>query len=203
MINTLAELTRNLLAVIFINVLLEMLLPQGSYHRYIRLVAGLVVMLLVINSMGRIMGRAELFEVQGQQFTQDALRLEERGGDLNRISREQALKLYRDRLLQLVSNEVEAAGRWKLLSASFTLEEDPYSEQYGALYGIRLAVRANASSGTNEIETVSVDPVLPDSEETEEAVQTGEEPECETALLQQALARRLQIPTDIVYVTEE
>jgi len=58
MLTILGELTRNLLVIIFLNVLLEMLLPQGHFHRYIRLVTGLVLILMVLNTMSLILGRA-------------------------------------------------------------------------------------------------------------------------------------------------
>ncbi|NLA12132.1 MAG: hypothetical protein GX883_08410, partial [Firmicutes bacterium] len=40
-------LVRNLVVIIFLNALLEMLLPQGEFRRYIRLLTGLIVILMV------------------------------------------------------------------------------------------------------------------------------------------------------------
>jgi len=54
--------------------------------------------------------------------------LDENLSGLSRISREQALELYREKLFKLVLHELEALGGWNLRSARFTLEKDPYSE---------------------------------------------------------------------------
>lgn len=52
-----SDLIRNLTVIIFLNVLLEMMLPRGEFHRYIRLITGLIVILMVVGTIAALMGK--------------------------------------------------------------------------------------------------------------------------------------------------
>jgi hypothetical protein len=199
MIALLGELSRNLLVIIFINVLLEMLMPEGQYHRYIRMITGLIVVLMVVNTMSLILGRAPAAGVLLPQAVPAALRVESAGGDVSRITREQALALYRESLKQLAREEVESGGQWKLVSARFTLEEDSSSEQYGTIYRVELQVQA-AGGGSGEVEPVRIGPVS--GEGGAEGEGAGGQAAQRVPELEQALARRIHVSPGLVSVIE-
>ena len=129
--------------------------------------------------------------------------MDENLNGLGRISRDQALKLYRENLVKLVLRELEALGGWKLRSARFTLEEDPYSEQYGAVRGIELVIRAPASAGAGDLDPAYVEPVTPGDPQMEKTINLEEKPPVHTAVIAQTLADRLQISAELVRITVE
>lgn len=199
MVALLGELSRNLLVIIFINVLLEMLMPQGQYHRYIRMVTGLIVVLMVVSTMSLIFGRAPASDALLPYTPPGPLQLDTSSIGVSRVTREQALTLYRESLQQLAREEVEAGGKWKLVSAHFALEEDANAELYGAIHSAELQVQA-AGSASNDIEPVQVDSVncangVPEAEERPEAARLPQ--------LEQALARRFQVPQEVIRVYAE
>ncbi|HOL17943.1 MAG TPA: stage III sporulation protein AF [Bacillota bacterium] len=200
MVSLLGELVRNLLVILFLNVLLEMLLPRGQYHRYIRLITGLVVILLVVNAMAGLLGRgpsvATLLPQQGPLPDIAA----PQQSNLIRVSREQTLSLYREALQQLAREEVEAGGQWQLVSARFTLEENPGVEEYGAIYGIELQVQA-AGGAERAVEPVDIASITASGSGAEQAEtpEAGKQIRVET--LEQKVARRFQVSPELVCVT--
>lgn len=199
MVALLGELSRNLVVIIFINVLLEMLMPQGQYHRYIRMVTGLIVVLMVVSAMSQILGRAPASDALLLQAAPGQLKLAASNIGVSRVTREQVLTLYRESLQQLAREEVEAVGQWKLVSAHFTLEEDATAELFGTIYRIELQVQA-AETASNDIEPVRIGPVNAGNgaagAEEEQPGQATRVPE-----LEQALARRFQVSDGIVLVS--
>lgn len=200
MVSLLGELTRNLLVILFVNVLLEMLLPRGQYHRYIRLITGLVVILLVVNAMAGLLGRgpavAALLPQQGP--LPDIAALEQ--SDLIRVSREQILSLYREALQQLAREEVEADGQWQLVSARFILEENPGVEAYGAIYGMELQVQA-AGGAEVAVEPVDIVSITASGGTAGQAEVPEASKQVRVETLEQKLARRFQVSPEIVCVT--
>jgi hypothetical protein len=199
MVALLGELSRNLLVIIFINVLLEMLMPQGEYHRYIRMFTGLVVILMVVNVMSLIFGRVPASGVSLPRAAPGGLEVEAAGGGIGRVTREQALALYRESLVELARDEVEAGGRWKLVSARFTLEEDSSSELYGTIYRVELQVEA-AQSVLGEIEPVRIGPA--GSGDGTASGEPGGGPATRLWDLEQAVARRFHLSPGIVSIIE-
>lgn len=200
MVSLLGELTRNLLVILFVNVLLEMLLPQGQYHRYIRLITGLVVILLVVNAMAGLLGRGpSVAALLPQQGPLPDLAVFQQS-DLIRVSRDQTLSLYREALQQLAREEVEADGQWQLVSARFILEENPDVENYGSIYGMELQVQA-AGGAWGAVEPVDIASITASGGAAERAGAPEVSKQVRVEVLEQKLARRFQVSPDIVCVT--
>lgn len=195
----LAELVRNLVVVIFINMLLEMLLPHGQFQRYIRLITGLIVILLVINTFNTLLGRpfraGDVIDVMA--VPEPAADRETRGMELWRHNQTSALAVYRDSLRELLRSEIESDGRWVLRDAIFELEEDPDKDTFGAIYRVGVTVEASDGGTGGGIEPVTIEPVVIGSrmQEQEEDIHLERVPE-----LEQALARLLHLDPAVVTV---
>ena len=158
MLEICGNLARNLILIVFVNLLLEMLLPQGSFQRYIRLVTGLIVVVLVVGAINVFLGKAPAyFEAMPTAAFMAPERAEVAGEQLNRLNRKQTLSLYTAFLEEAVRREVEQSGLWSLVDMEVMLEEDPENDRYGALYRVEIAVKAAAEDG-NRL-AVRVDPV--------------------------------------------
>lgn len=197
----LGSLVRNLVVIIFVHTLLEMLLPQGRFYRYIRLVTGLMVILMVVNALGTFLNRIQAGGAH--EFVAAApgdLHAGERVEQLRRLSREQSLSVYRAALLEVVREEVEAPGIWTLVAAGFTLEENPEAEDFGAIRRLEVKVR-EAGVDSGGVEPVRIDPVDADRVENDivHAVD-GEPPRLPD--LELALSRRLHLAREIVTVSK-
>ncbi|NLY39629.1 MAG: hypothetical protein GX044_10090 [Firmicutes bacterium] len=204
MLEICGNLARNLVLIVFVNLLLEMLLPQGHFQRYIRLVTGLIVVVLVVGAINVFLGKvpayfeavptAALIAPQGADATRE---------QLLRFNRKQALSLYTAFLEEAVRREVEQEGLWSLVEMELMLEDDPEHARYGDLYRLKVAVKKAAAGAGGEVEAVRVDPVT--MEPTEPGADDGaavDEPQRQrVAALERALAERLQLAPGIVTVT--
>lgn len=198
MIPVLGNLVRNLVVIIFVNALLEMLLPQGQFHRYIRLVTGLIVIMLVVNAFSVLVARVPETGFTLQPASLTVAGVDEKGAWLWLQARRKALTLHIDTLAELIRKEVEAEG-WRFVEARFSMEDDPAKENFGMLYGVEVQVRAPAEEAGNPIKAVLINPVEVRSEAAEsersERIDAGRVPELEAAL-----ARRLQVSGGIITV---
>lgn len=156
------DFIRNLVVIIFLNALLEMMLPQGEFRRYIRLVTGLIVILLIVGTAAALLGRApRLVPVNAAgpaAVEESTAALPE--GDSGRVGAaysRQVLQQCRTALEEALRGEVEAGGKWEYAGAVLVLEEDSRSSSFGAPLRIDLQVRAAAGGG--RVNPVSIDPV--------------------------------------------
>ncbi|MEW5785649.1 MAG: stage III sporulation protein AF [Bacillota bacterium] len=205
MIDVLSILGRNLVLIIFINVLLEMLLPQGQFHRYIRLVTGLLVILLVVGTMNMLLGKAPAYsEASPAAWAPEAEATAYREELLRNTSRQQVLTLFQASLEEIVRQEVTASGRWHLRAIQLTVEDNPENENFGALYRVEITVQRSLEQNAGAVATVRIDPVDLSAAESEAAPTGGEEPAAAASRvieLEQSLAARLQLAPGLVCVT--
>lgn len=163
MSSVMGDLVRNLIIIIFLNALLEMMLPRGEFHRYIRLVTGLIVILLVVSAIGALMGgiprlepviAANPVEAENSALT---LTAREHDGVGSAYSR-QVLVQCRTALENLLSEEIAARGEWRLAEARLLLDEDGSCGSFGAPLQIDLLVKA-AGGERGRVIPVSIEPV--------------------------------------------
>lgn len=193
----LGNLVRNLAVVVFVHALLEMLLPQGQFQRYLRLVTGLIVLLAVLNAFGNLLGRVPLQAAPVIETAAPDAAVLEQGLRLWRKNRTAALETYRAALQELIREEIEGAGRWRLDSAQIVLEEDPEKESYGSISSLAVTVRAGAEAKPGRVAAVEIEPVTgPPENAGAKSAGAGER----VPVLEEALSRRLQLPGEIVTV---
>lgn len=154
------DLIRNLVVIIFLNALLEMLLPQGEFHRYIRLITGLIVILMVVGTIAALTGRLSRLEPAavpeaGAGEGAAALRGDE---DVSAAYSRQVLQRCRSVLESMIDEEVAASGEWRLEEVNVILEEDYSSSSFGTPLRVELRVRA-AGAGEGRVDPVSIEEV--------------------------------------------
>lgn len=161
MLAVLGDLVRNLVIIIFLNALLEMLLPQGEYHRYIRLVTGLIVILMIVGTIAALLGKLPRLEpvIAGRPVAADrGAAAEEQSEKIGSTHRRQVLQQCRHALEDLLREEIAAAGEWELVAAAIILDEEQSSGTFGTPQRIELRVKASAAEG-NRVDQVCIDPV--------------------------------------------
>ncbi len=160
MLAVLGDLVRNLVIVIFLNALLEMLLPQGEFRRYIRLVTGLIVILMIVSTIAVLLGKLPRLEpvFADRPAAVDGGAMEDQFEKIGATHRRQVLQQCRDALEESLREEIAAAGEWELVEAVIILDEDEDSTTFGTPQQIDLLVKASAAN-TGRVDPVSIDPV--------------------------------------------
>ena len=148
MLAVLGDLVRNLVIVIFLNALLEMLLPQGEFRRYIRLVTGLIVILMIVSTIAVLLGKLPRLEpvFADRPAAVDGGAMEDQFEKIGATHRRQVLQQCRDALEESLREEIAAAGEWELVEAVIILDEDEDSTTFCTPQQNDLLVKASASN---------------------------------------------------------
>lgn len=148
MLETIGNLIRYLVILIFISALLEMILPQGVFRRYLRMLIGILLIFTLITPLQKIMHIAPYWEMppltEGRA-NENAGELEEilgRGEQLYREKMKSALEDYRAQVFVLLENELAREFKQKLLHLRVIAEDDPDSREFGMLKNIYAVVQA-------------------------------------------------------------
>lgn len=191
-------LVRNLVVIIFLNALLEMLLPQGEFRRYIRLLTGLIVILMVVGTIATLLGRVPRIEPAFGGESPAAAPGEPGDGQAERLEltgRRHLLEQCRAGLEQVLREELAAKG-WELVEAALVLDEDPASAAFGAPRELSLLVRGRTAAAAG-VAPVAIAPVRPgEAASGEEGAGAGER----QPALEKALADLLELPLEKVTV---
>jgi stage III sporulation protein AF len=125
MIETLGNLVRSIVILIFLTVLLEMLLPQGIFRRYLRVLAGILLILTILTPLQKIMHMAPLWD-EADVFSETEIKNENlqqilaKGEALQEENIRFALQDYRSNIFTLLENELaERFGKKLLCFISF------------------------------------------------------------------------------------
>ena len=194
MLEILGALVRNLVIIIFITSLLEMLLPHGQFNRYLRMVTGLLVILMIINILGVLLHRSpEIYPAEERFMPAFA----DAGTLLWENNQTQVLAVYRASLASVVREEIETGGKWKAVRVALHINEDRDSLYYGTVQKVDVTV-ARAGEDASPVKPVKVEAV--DVSSAIPAAEAGV-PEKRVPALEEALARRLQVEPSIIAVT--
>lgn len=199
MLERIGDLVRNLVVVIFVAALLEMLIPQGSFSRYLRLVTGLLVILLVVTFIGTLVNRlpeelsfAPVTAAAGEQD-------QAQGRQLWRLNQQKALNVYRSAVTKLIEEEILSRERWIPASISLRIEEDQTNPLFGSIYQAVIKITSAPEIAAPADRSIRIEPVKigPSSQAGQESMSGHRVPELESAL-----ARRLQLPAELIEVWE-
>ncbi len=167
MIAVIGELVEHLVIIIFLAVVLEMLLPYGVFRRYLRMVTGILLILVLLSPVQKIMQIAPYWEepafLSGFEAEADGRELAlilGRGKEISEHSTGAALEEYRSRLYTFIEKEL-LHHDYELVSLELSVEEDPESPRFGSLEKINALVRDVAGNGEEAAESsTGVGPVI-------------------------------------------
>lgn len=204
MLDLVGNLIRNLVLLLFVVVLLELLMPQGQFNRYLRMVAGLMVILMILTFTGNLLGRFPMEISLAALAEQSSLIPEIRGTELWQLNRQQALQIYHDGLIEMVCRIIAETGTGQVDSVRLDIETDENSPQYGAVLGLEVIVKQETLPVKDERSPpVLVKPILVKPFQGAEETRSGNnETGCRLPDLEKTLSDRLQLPAALIVVRE-
>ncbi len=198
MVEKIGELVRDLVAVVFVAALLEMLLPRGSFNRYLRLVTGLLAILMVVTFIGNLIDRRQPPSLAAISIPAGVEgEGPERGEELWELNQERALAVYRSALREMIEEEILLEKNWVPLRIDLEIEEDQSSPLYGSIYRVRVEIGSTAEAAGLAESDIQVEPVKIGPEGEVDGAVRGERRVPELELL---LARRLQLSLESIQV---
>lgn len=191
-------MVQNIVVVIVLALLLELLLPAGDMRRYVHLVCGLLVIVVVFQSIGAL-ARVQWTDFPsfgGQQAIPDVIAA---GQQLREKQLGAARESFRQAMRHQIQSLVEVGGEWQVVEVELGLNEEEENIFRTRLNRVDLTVRP-ARAGKSGF----VDPVPPVRVGAEGERQPSGNREVELAAkvarLQQQLARIYQLRPEQVVV---
>jgi stage III sporulation protein AF len=118
MIEVLGNLVRYIVILIFLAALLEMLLPQGVFRRYLRMFVGVLLIFTLLTPLQSIMRIAPYWEVpviSEIQSTEELGLILQRGDELYRSNIKSAMDDYHSRIFKMLEKELAREFSLKLV----------------------------------------------------------------------------------------
>ncbi|NMB35745.1 MAG: stage III sporulation protein AF [Firmicutes bacterium] len=145
---TISNLIRYLVILIFISALLEMILPRGVFRSYLRMLIGILLIFTLLTPLQKIMRIAPYWEIPSSVENQDNENAGELeailglGEELYREKMRSALEDYQNQIFDLLEIELAREFDQKLLRLQVETEDDPDNREFGMLKSIYVATRA-------------------------------------------------------------
>ena len=142
MIEFFSAYIKTIVSLLLLSVFAEILMPEGGYKKYIKLLTGLIITLTVLNPVTYILGMSEdrLYGVV-ERNTEEIL-----GNtfDFKMPENMETLEMsfYKDELSALISGDLQKRGI-EAAEVSITADEDINSDGYGGIIEVIIYVSGN------------------------------------------------------------
>ena len=148
--DVLRGIVQNLLVIILLTVLLEMLLPRGDMRRYVHLIMGLFVIMVVLNPVLSLFRGGINFDAVNFDSREDEAGLAAavaRGKEMGARQKQQALKGLQENINSQVMALVGLNKTIKVTAVEVELVDDPQAENFGGIKRILLKTGSSGNQG--------------------------------------------------------
>lgn len=217
MIEAIGSLIRYIVIIIFLSALLEMLLPQGVFRRYLRMLVGILLIFTMLTPLQKIMHLAPYWEMpvlsEGLPPEAELKDILQRGKEMYRDNLNLALEDYRYRIFSLLEGELAREFGQKLLRLEVSMNENPESSEFGTLKSIYAEVQEmrdfNSVKSSDKIEEIKIKVEVTEQQENSygkeiyenEAISAASDINSEKKhKINQFIAAYLQLPSEKIEV---
>lgn len=144
MLETMFEVTRNIVVLLIVFSLLELLLPRGEFRPFLNMVVGLVLMLTLLGPFWALRQMPEVPALVPEEQQGGAAREDTRLPGLEQLNRELTLLRYRELLAGKIGEVLREEG-FKPVEYALELVEEPGHPAYGQLLSVRVLAAAAAA----------------------------------------------------------
>ncbi len=147
--------------IIFIT-FVEILVPNSNHKRYIDMVVGFLIVIVILNPLTNIINEEINFE-EGIIKTSNELELataKNRAINVKSNNTEVTMKLYKDKISKQLKNRIEENTKYLVEEVIVQIEDDTESVNFGLINSFNITLKESAKNKKNEdfIET-KIEPV--------------------------------------------
>lgn len=161
-----------IVSVIIFVTFVEILIPKSNNKRYINVVVGLLIMIVILNPLfylfrGTINFEDNILQASNQMEYQT---MQNRIDHNQYLQNEAVIELYKTQLAQQMQNRVENLSDYRMEKINLMVEEKDL-ENLGLIYQIDMTLKSNKISTTEkkEIEPIKIDIAINKNNNTVEA----------------------------------
>ncbi|QZY56965.1 stage III sporulation protein AF [Crassaminicella profunda] len=157
MINFLRSWILNIVSVVIFITIVELILPNSSMKKYIKMIVGLLVMLVIINPILDLMhGKVKLEEDIFR--TSSAIHKQELVLNLNHFKgtqQKQIISVYKGNIEKYIKDQIEFNNKIRVLSIDSSIEENVESKEFGNIKELAIVL----SNSENNLSKKGIQPV--------------------------------------------
>lgn len=147
--------------IVFYLILLTMvmhLLPNKQYHKYVKLFAGMLLVIIVISPMTQLLNWDHIFDFHYMEksYEQEVSGMTEEIKQLQSVQQDEFMETYKSKI-QSTIEELAQQQELTIVSADITIVEDEEDERYLFPNSIQLLVKNNSKN--SKIDTIQISPV--------------------------------------------
>ena len=154
MIEMMGTLIRYIVILIFWSALLEMILPQGVFRRYLRVIVGILLIFTILSPIQNFMKITPHWEVPaawaGGMGEDTIFEVFQKGEEIQEENVSLALTEYRHNLQEIISSKIIKDFALDVVELEIDIEEDPQSMYFGVINQLSILLEP---SDTKEMDT--------------------------------------------------
>lgn len=152
----------DIIIVIFFIAFVEIILPTSNMRKYINVVLGLLVIIVLINPIINIISKD--IDIGKEVFLNiNNYNKFSASDDYNFIDvqNDQMANLYKDILANDIEELIEIGDKYNIVKIDIYIEEDINKDNYGEIYGVKLYLKRNdgVNDESNKVEVVKVEDI--------------------------------------------
>ncbi len=154
MLDFIKEWTVNIVMLVLFIVIIEMLLPRGKMKKYVNLLTGTILIIVIIEPITGLFGKD--FDFTASQTAAasniDKKEIEKAGKLLEEEQLRQTIELYRSRVIEQIAQSAREVEGVKDAQADIIINEDHESEYFGEIKRIYInaVVENTAKEGSSD-----------------------------------------------------
>lgn len=162
MIEFLKDWVTNIVVLVILISFLEIILPTSNMKRYINMIIGLLVIIVLINPFIKLLTDNMSIEkevLSNILETNEVLTGEESFKD---IQNNQVINIYKDSVKKEILDLIDSKTQYKIDSLSLEINENREDEEFGEIVGVSLVINSTSqevNNNENEKKNIKVDKV--------------------------------------------
>ncbi|WZL71447.1 stage III sporulation protein AF [Clostridiaceae bacterium 35-E11] len=152
MISFLRSWILNITTVIVFVTILELLLPNSAMKKYIKMIVGLLVMLVILNPILELInGKANVeYEILKTSAYMDNGPVTTSIDRVEEIQNKQMIHLYKEKLERHIKDRIEFSNNVKVISIDSEIEKNKQSKDFGNITKLKLVISNSSQKHFNE-----------------------------------------------------
>jgi stage III sporulation protein AF len=160
MINFMREWIINIVIMIVFVTFLEIILPSSNMKRYIQMIIGLLIIIVLINPFINLITKdinieREVFANIGESFSYD----QSGNSEYIELQNKQIINMYKQKLYKEISEMVSKEGDFDIFNLDIDIIEDSIQDNYGDITRIELAIMTAKKEGSQKNDEIKVNKI--------------------------------------------
>jgi len=161
MVNILRSWVLNIVTIIVFVTFLEILLPNSSIKKYIKMIVGLLIMLVILSPVlelvnGNIKIENEILKTSAQIEQKS---LQANASQLESEQSKQMIAMYKKNIERDIRDRIEHENKLEVLNINLDIDENINSQTFGSIYMLHITLSMDMTLNNNKPKAQSIETV--------------------------------------------